>query len=1111
MKIGTLLCALLFVSKAFAADTTAVISPDGKTRFKLFINDHQLYYAVTSRDVPVIDASPMILSIDNRVLTDNVKAGAVKQYTVNERYPWSGVHAVAVNNCRGATIALRQAATDYMLDVRVFNDGIAFRTVVPGAAGAARVPDESTIFNIPAGSEIWYHDLNMHYESVHTRKTINALQAGEWVAPPATFKLPQGMYAAITEADLVNYSGMALEANGKQGLVLRLAHRQPVSYPYKLRYSEEDVKRSLTPAAISGTITTPWRVVMIGEDLNAMVNNDMVHNLCPPPDPKLFPQGIQTHWIRPGRAVWKYLDGGGEGTPEVMKQFSAKAAELGFEHNILEGFWRQWSDEQIRDVVNDGKSHQVGIWLWKHSKELRDKAVRQAFFKRCHDLGITGVKIDFFDSEAKEVIDLYTAILQETAMDHLLVDFHGANKPTGLSRTWPNELTREAVKGMEASKLTDRAVHETTIPFTRFLAGPAEYTVVHFGEKRKNTTWAHQIASAAILSAPLLTYAALPQHLLDNPANGVIRMIPATWDETIVLPPSEIGRLAVYARRKGNTWFLAVMNGAQAQKISIPLSFLQGGNYKATIVKDSPDSAAAVKMEEASYTQKDVISLELAPGGGYLAMLVTSSPGKSVYNVREFGAKGDGYTLDGAAINNAITAAAVTGGTVYFPVGNYLTYTIRLKSNVALFIDHGATILAAKEVNGVGYDAPEPNPHDAYQDFGHSHWQNSLIYGEGLHDIAILGTGMIWGKGLTRSTNQPPGGGNKTIALKQCYNVTINDVSILHGGHFALLATGVDNLNIRGLKVDTDRDGFDIDCCKNVRISDCTVNSPFDDGICLKSSFALGYAKATENVTITNCQVSGYDEGTLLDGTFKRAYKKYSDNTTTGRIKMGTESNGGFKNVTISNCIFDYSRGLALETVDGGLLEDVTITNITMRDIVNAPIFIRLGARMRGPDTLAVGACRRIILSNIVVYNADARYNSIISGIPGHDIEDLQMSNISIYYKGGGTPEMASREVPEFEKDYPEPYRFGLMPAYGFFFRHVKGLSVHDVKVSFMKDELRPAFILDHVADVSMYRIDAQKMPAAAFISLRDVQQFNIYRSKGIKDTTLDSPEKMVL
>ena len=482
------------------------------------------------------------------------------------------------------------------------------------------------------------------------------------------------------------------------------------------------------------------------------------------------------------------------------------------------------------------------------------------------------------------------------------------------------------------------------------------------------------------------------------------------------------------------------------------------------------------------------------------------------YNVRDFGAKGDGASPESDAINKAIDAAsAAGGGTVYFPAGNYLSYTIRLKNNISLFIDHGAVIIAAAPVNKVGFDKPEPNPFDMYQDYGHSHWKNSLIYGEGLHDISILGQGLIWGKELTRSTNVPEGGGNKTISLKLCRNVDLKDFSVLHGGHFALLATGVDNLTIDNLKIDTDRDGFDIDCCKNVRVSNCTVNSPFDDGICLKSSFGLGFAKATENVTITNCQVSGYDEGTLLDGTFKRAYKKYSDSTTTGRIKFGTESNGGFKNITISNCLFDYSRGLALETVDGGLLEDVTITNITMRDIMNAPIFIRLGARMRGPDTIAKGACRRIILSNIVVYNADYRHGCIISGLPGHEIEDLQMSNIRIYFKGGGTRDSVNRVVPEFEKDYPEPFRWKIMPSYGFYFRHVKNLKMHDVEISFMKDDLRPPFILDDVKDAEFHHIKAQKATGSPYFIFRNVSDISVQQSKGIKDVEIKNADKKLL
>jgi polygalacturonase len=499
--------------------------------------------------------------------------------------------------------------------------------------------------------------------------------------------------------------------------------------------------------------------------------------------------------------------------------------------------------------------------------------------------------------------------------------------------------------------------------------------------------------------------------------------------------------------------------------------------------------------------------------------------------VRVFGATGDGKTIDTVAINKTIDAAAAAGGgTVFFPAGSYLSVSIHLKSNVAIYLDQGATITAATPGPGVAYDPPEPNQWDQYQDFGHSHWHNSLIWGENLENIAILGPGKIWGKGLVRSGGASrteaqneairtvpaggpfgypnprdavePGWGNKAIALKSCRNVILKDFTIFHGGHFAILATGVDNLTIDNLKIDTNRDGIDIDACKNVRISNCTVNSPFDDAICPKSSFALGYARATENVTITNCQVSGYDEGTLLDGTFKREYKRYSHNSPTGRIKFGTESNGGFKNITISNCVFDYSRGFALEEVDGGSLEDVTINNITMRDITNAPIFIRLGNRARGPkESTSVGKLRRLILSNIVVYNADPTYASIISGIPGHSIEDLRLSNIRIYYQGGGTKEQAALQPPEMESTYPEPIMFGPIPAYGFFVRHVNGLRMDNVEVSFMKEDFRPAFWLNDVKGVEFFRVAAQRNGDVPAFILNDVEDFRVQQSHPLPDT----------
>jgi polygalacturonase len=525
-----------------------------------------------------------------------------------------------------------------------------------------------------------------------------------------------------------------------------------------------------------------------------------------------------------------------------------------------------------------------------------------------------------------------------------------------------------------------------------------------------------------------------------------------------------------------------------------------------------------------------------------------------IYNVRSYGATGDGKTLDTDAVNNAITAAnSAGGGTVQFPAGTYRCYSIHLKSNVTLYLGQGATILAAppraEKSTEPGYDVPEKNPWDSYEDFGHSHWHNSLIWGEGLENIAILGPGRIDGSiGLSRgglkigegigieppkpvtqpasapttattapSTQPAPeptypnpkdtlraGIANKAIALKLCRNVVLRDFSIFGGGHFAILATGVDNFTLDNLKLDTNRDGMDIDCCKNVRVSNCYVNSPWDDGICLKSCFALGFFKATENVTITNCQVSGYIVGTLLDGTFNPVkMSKEHPQGPTGRIKLGTESSGGFKNITVTNCIFDNCRGLALETVDGGPLEDIAVSNITMRHINNSPIFIRLGSRLRSPEGTDVATCQRINISNIVVYDADPRYASIISGIPDYDIADVMLSHIQVFCQGGGTKVWAATQSAERENAYPEPRMFGETAAYGFFIRHVSSVELNDVKTTYEDDEARAPFVLDQVQDATFTNINAAHAPDVPVFVLKDVQDFSAHQVRGVADQDL--------
>ncbi|MFB3828193.1 MAG: glycoside hydrolase family 97 catalytic domain-containing protein [Bryobacteraceae bacterium] len=610
-----LACCVLAAPLA-AAEAPAVSSPDGRVEFRvLTAAGGDLQYTVTFNRKPVIETSPAGIVVDKVDLASGVEIGKLERYKISEKYPWYGNKSTAVDECNGTRIAVThvKSRTHYTLEARAYDSGVAFRLVVPGEG--TRVPDEGTAFRLPAGATLWYHDLEDHYEAQHVRKSLRAIPPGQWLAPPVTILLPdRAGYAAITEGALRNYSGMALQADAAGVLHARLGHAVPASYPFRLRYAA-DVERLAAPAPVSGTITTPWRIVMVGADLNALVNSDIVHNVAPPPDPKLFPGGIRTEWVKPGRSLWSYLDGG-DNTPEGMKEFARLAAELGFEYNLLEGFWSRWPESRLKEVAEYSRQRGVGAIIWRHSNQLRTPENRRAFFEMCRRTGVAGVKIDFFDHEHKEVIDLYEELLRMAAEYKLIVDFHGANKPTGMERTWPNMLGLEGIRGMEMRP--PYAQHEVTLPFTRMLAGLADYTPTHFGvRKMADTTWAHQVANAILLPAPLLVYAAHPANLLGNPMVEMIKSIPSVWDETVVLPASEPGEVAALARRKGGTWFLAVNNGVYARTVRVDLSFLGQGSYTSLLVRDR-GPADEVKIEHVTARSGDSLYIEMRSGGGFV-------------------------------------------------------------------------------------------------------------------------------------------------------------------------------------------------------------------------------------------------------------------------------------------------------------------------------------------------------------------------------------------------------------------------------------------------------------------------------------------------------------
>lgn len=602
-----------------AGEVITFKSPNSKLQFELVTTGLQLRYRIFRANRAIVEMSQFAFLIDGANLCRDSTISRIERYRTSEKYLTRGVHSSALNNCLGARIWIRHSPskTDYVLEVRVFNDGVGFRFTLAGEG--QRTPDEATSFTFPAGSTVWFHDFEGHYEGIHQQKSIANVKDGEWAAPPLTVRLPGGNgYAAITEAALIDYAGMGLRADGQRGFTTVLGHALPVSYPFSLRFGKEEGKRLSRAAAIDGPITTPWRVIMIGSDLNTLVNCDIIDNLSPAPDKTIFRQGLQTAWVKPGRAVWRYLDGG-ENTFDGIKEFSRLAGQLGFEYNVVEGIWQRWTEAQMRELVDYSNQQNVKLWFWKHRRNLGTAQEREDFFSLLNRVGVVGAKIDFFDHEAKEVMDLYQAILRTSAEHKIMVLFHGANKPAGESRTWPNELTREAIRGLEYRSTSLRSVHNTTVPFTRFLAGHADCTPVHFGERRRETSWAHQIASAIVFTSPLMIYGAHPQHILDNPAGELIKTIPSVWDETIVLPPSEIGEVAAFARRSGSVWFVGVMNGLTGKTIRVSLDFLRTGKYRATLVRDQLDEAATVKMENQSVSRRDSLVIRMRAGGGFVA------------------------------------------------------------------------------------------------------------------------------------------------------------------------------------------------------------------------------------------------------------------------------------------------------------------------------------------------------------------------------------------------------------------------------------------------------------------------------------------------------------
>jgi hypothetical protein len=437
---------------------------------------------------------------------------------------------------------------------------------------------------------------------------------------------------------------------------------------------------------------------------------------------------------------------------------------------------------------------------------------------------------------------------------------------------------------------------------------------------------------------------------------------------------------------------------------------------------------------------------------------------RATFNVRDYGAAGDGTTLDTQAIQNAIDACArAGGGRVYLQGGTFLSGTVVLQSNVTLYVEAGATLRGSRNMED--YPDITPQIHYLYR----PRFTKYMIYAERAENIGIAGRGTIDGQG--KFYTNPHGDKLRPYIVRfaECKNVRVSGVTFLNSARWLSHYLACEDVVIDGIKIDSrireNRDGIDIDSCRFVRIANCHVFTG-DDAIVLK---ATAHRKC-QHVTVTNCVLSSQASA----------------------VKLGTESNGGFEDITCTNCtIYDtgYSA-IGLMMVDGAQLGRVTVSNITMRN-VHAAIFIRLGNRARPlPDEEkpGMGSLRDIIISNLQG-SVLSKTGCSITGIEGHYAENITLENIRLRFEGGGTQEDAGREIPEREDAYPSGKMFGTLPAYGLYCRHVKNLRLHNIDLDVTAADHRPAIRCDDVLDLDLFGLRAAVSPeSAAAVQLNNVR-----------------------
>lgn len=590
-----------------------VESPDGGVKASIYVDENeQLRYEVSFQNRVLINRSKLGILVNGISFGEQVsKLDVVESGEVDEIRSYNSHIEDSENTYRYADFEVASQQGRFVLQTRVYDDAFAFRYMVNDSAWH-HVQKELTSWHVSDHPDVWFFERESHwklksYAGIWTKTSLDSLATISKMGPvqgkPLIMQWPS-QYAMITEAALANYSGMRLRATD--------------SCELHVDFTEDD------GFEVQGKLVTPWRVIVFSEDLNGLVNSNTIPNLNPLPADEHF---ADMDWVKPGRSVWSWWSRDSTYMSEANEQaFIDAAHDLEFEYALIDDGWETWPDkwQQLQALIRYATDRGVGLWVWKDSKQIKALPEMQSFLDSASWAGAVGVKVDFMNSEAKEWIDFELTLLKEAALRKLMVNFHGCHASTGEYITYPNELTREGIRGIELNIMGKPlpASHNAALPFTRLLTGPGDYTPLAFSQPG-NTTWAHQLATAFTMDSYFMCMAEDPQMILNEPGLrsvvALLKNLPVVWDETVVLPQSEIGALVLLARKSTGVTYLIAINGeSNTQNIEVNLSDLNRDYDSAAYWLDGQGQEITFQKESVN---NGLIEFELKKNGGAVIKL----------------------------------------------------------------------------------------------------------------------------------------------------------------------------------------------------------------------------------------------------------------------------------------------------------------------------------------------------------------------------------------------------------------------------------------------------------------------------------------------------------